>query len=114
MLLRRRAVRRATAVRADVAVLRGQVKVCVLGPLPPQRGRQRAHRPPDPRRRTHGHLAGQRAPAHRHLSSTVGSPAGATAQRYILICIHFFRKEISLPFFFKKKEDQFGVIETPV
>ena len=32
MLLRGRAVRRAGAVRADVAVLRGQVQVRVLGP----------------------------------------------------------------------------------
>ena len=36
MLLRGRAVRRAGAVRADVAVLRRQVQVRVLGPLPPQ------------------------------------------------------------------------------
>ena len=36
VLLRGRAVRRAGAVRADVAVLRRQVQVRVLGPLPPQ------------------------------------------------------------------------------
>lgn len=67
MLLREREVRRVAAVRADVAVLRGQVQVRVLGPVPPKRRRERAHRPPDHRRRAGGHLPDQRAPADHEL-----------------------------------------------
>jgi hypothetical protein len=57
VLRQRRLVRRPGAVRADVQHVRLTGQARVLGPLPPQRGGQRAARQVHRRRRHQVHLA---------------------------------------------------------